>query len=55
MVYGQDSSMICPKESPPNTTSILRILFLNSIGKALKLIFENIFSNGLYGEKHRLS
>jgi hypothetical protein len=55
MVYGPDLSMICPKESSPNTTSILRILFLSSIGKAVKLIFENIFYNGLYGEKHRLS
>ncbi len=55
MVYGQDSSMICPKENSPNTTSILRILFLNFIGKAVKLIFGNIFYNGLCGEKHRLS
>jgi hypothetical protein len=42
MVCGPDSPKIFSKVSSPNTTSTQRISFLSSVGKAVKLIFENV-------------
>jgi hypothetical protein len=49
MVSRPDCPKICSKERSLNITSIHRISFVNSVGEAVKLIFENIFYNGFYG------
>jgi hypothetical protein len=42
MICGPDSPKMFSKLSSPNTASTRRISFLSSVGKAVKLIFENV-------------